>query len=83
MRFNNAVGTAQFGADGSAIAVRYELAEGSRDQALGARLGLSAASAAGGQVEFKLYRNLDLAGGIPLCFWYRYPNGRRHHSRFR
>ncbi len=67
LRFNNAVGTTQFGADGSAIAVRYELAEGSRDQALGARLGLSAQSAAGGQVEFKLYRNLDLAGGIPLA----------------
>jgi hypothetical protein len=67
MRFNNALGTAQLGADGSAIAVRYEIKDGSRDQALGARLGLSAASAPGGIVEFKVFRNFDLSGGFPIA----------------
>jgi hypothetical protein len=67
MRFNNAIGTNNLGNDGSAVAVRYEIKEGSRDQALGVRLGLSAASVAGGVVEFKVFRNLDLAGGFPIA----------------
>lgn len=66
-RFNNALGTTQLGSDGSAMAVRFEGLQGSFDQALGARLGLSNLTQAGAQVEFKVYRNLDLSGGLPLA----------------
>ncbi|MCC5916841.1 MAG: T9SS type A sorting domain-containing protein [Cryomorphaceae bacterium] len=64
-RFNNTIGTAQLGDDGSAIAVRYEVVEGVRDQAIGAFLGISTNMQPGGLVEFKLYRNLDLQTGMP------------------
>ncbi|MCC5916840.1 MAG: T9SS type A sorting domain-containing protein [Cryomorphaceae bacterium] len=64
-RFNNSIGTVQLGDDGSAIATRYEVAEGARDQAIGAFLGISTTMQPGGLVEFKIYRNLDLSVGMP------------------
>jgi hypothetical protein len=59
-KFDNSIGTNQLGDDGSAIAMRFEVKEGSRGEIVGARLGLSPQSIAGGEVEFKIYRNNDL-----------------------
>lgn len=66
-RFNNSLGTNQLGSDGSRMAVRYEIAEGSRDLAVGARLGLSNLTQPGAVVDFQIFRNLDLAGGFPIA----------------
>jgi hypothetical protein len=66
-RFNNGLGTGQLGDDGSAIAARYDIVQGEVDAIWSARVGLSAATEAGAEIEVEIYKVEDFltaqAGG--------------------
>lgn len=63
-RFFNGLGTGQLGADGSAIAARYEVKEGQTDQMYTARIGLSGVTEAGAEIEVEVFKVEDfLTGG--------------------